>query len=184
MPLLELRKKTFFYFINSHNTLNSSFRLFEVDPESFYIKNMIQYRLDLEKANKTPDIKPKYEKIYDFNSFYGTQNLYEYSKIKSELEKIKTDKNQYLKYLEAYYTGSPQVEEFKDSNKIRLSLFCKAYTSNFWEFVKCSKFQSGKHKYFIFLAEPGTNVAAFLFNILTGSWYEKAPDKVDYNSFK
>lgn len=64
--------------LTTYSFQSPSFRVFDVDTETLIIRNYFQYRLNLTKANLTPDIKPSFEIVYDaqtviflnFNQFY------------------------------------------------------------------------------------------------------------------
>jgi len=78
--------------ITTFQNQNPSFRVYELDSETFSINNFYQYRMNLDEVNKKSTIENSDWKVsYDFNSIYWTENLYEYEKINSETEKILSD---------------------------------------------------------------------------------------------
>lgn len=51
--------------LTTYSFHSPSFRVFDVDSSSMYLKNYDQYRLNITKANLTPDVKPKFEIVYN-----------------------------------------------------------------------------------------------------------------------
>jgi sphingomyelin phosphodiesterase len=51
--------------LTTYSTKNPSFRVFEADLDTKHLLNYHQYRLNVTKANLTPDVRPKFELSYD-----------------------------------------------------------------------------------------------------------------------
>ncbi len=67
-----------------------------------------------------PTEAPQWKETYDFNSFYGVNNPYDFSGILNQIEKIKEDDNkQYHKISNIYFSGGPLVDKYANSKKVK-----------------------------------------------------------------
>eukprot|EP00340_Litonotus_pictus_P011302 CAMPEP_0170539930 /NCGR_PEP_ID=MMETSP0209-20121228/104313_1 /TAXON_ID=665100 ORGANISM="Litonotus pictus, Strain P1" /NCGR_SAMPLE_ID=MMETSP0209 /ASSEMBLY_ACC=CAM_ASM_000301 /LENGTH=490 /DNA_ID=CAMNT_0010842137 /DNA_START=739 /DNA_END=2208 /DNA_ORIENTATION=+ len=126
----------------TYSELNPSFRVYEVDPETWYMKNLYQYRLNLTDANLHPEKELKWTLAYDFNSLYETKHLHDFDKLMENFQKIKTDKQQFQKILKEYYTNGPSYEKNKDSEKKQRSFWCSLTSDSFEDSLRCSSLGS------------------------------------------
>lgn len=128
----------------TYSFLNPSFRYFEVDSESYEIKNMYQYRLDLEKANKDKDNLPKFDKVYEFNDLFKVSSPYDYKGIRETTENIMKDDTLYFNILNNYFSGGSLFNKFKDQKVMRISLYCRFLSDSIDEYWKCSNYKTCK----------------------------------------
>ena len=93
----------------------------------------------------------------------AAENLYDYEQILKENEKIMNSNDQYIKHLDRFLTGGPQVESYKDDFFMKKNLYCRTKTSTFKEYFQCLNY----------ISDNLTNYQTSLINFLTGKWFKK-----------
>ena len=145
--------------------MNPSFRVFEVDPLTKFPIDYLQYRLNLEEANKGNN-PPKWEAKYRATEFYQVENLTQIEKIKQYVLNIENDEDTYNQSLEAFFAGGPQHISYKEGKQMRRYLRCRFIENHFEDFFDCIDHKSWNSEDYYFKA----------LNILTGKWYMKLPE--------
>lgn len=132
----------------TYSYLNPSFRYFEVDSENFELKNMYQYRLNLEEANKDSGKLPKFDKAYEFNDLFKVSSPYDYKGIKETTENLLKDDQLYLSILNNYFSGGSLFNKYKDQKVMRISLYCRFLSDTIEDYWKCSNYKTCKIYYY------------------------------------
>jgi hypothetical protein len=95
--------------------LNPSFRIFEVDAESKFPLDYIQYRLNLTKANQLIS-DPEWDISYRATQHFNVKDLTDFEGIKKFVNSIMTDKNAYERAKRAFFADGPLIEQNKSIN--------------------------------------------------------------------
>ena len=61
--------------ITTYTDKNPSFRLYQADTDTKLVTNILQYRLDLPKANLDPTSNPTFDLAYDFKALYNVPDM-------------------------------------------------------------------------------------------------------------
>ena len=128
--------------LTTYSSVNPSFRVFEVDPETWYMKDLKTYRLDIEKANKNKDLPLQLEETLTFNQIYGSKHLYDYDKILETTEKVKTDNETFRTILDMFFHGGTDVQKYWNSNVMKISIYCRTVSPTFAEYWKCANYKT------------------------------------------
>jgi hypothetical protein len=146
--------------------LNPSFRLFEIDPESKFPVDYLQYRMNLIEANKSDD-PPKWEPKYRATEYFNLENLTQIEKIKNFVLQIENDEEIYKKAIEAFFSGGPDsIVRQKDPKKIPKYLRCRFIENTFDDFFDCISWRTWNTQDYVFKG----------FNLITGKWFLRLPD--------
>jgi len=92
--------------LSSFKDLNPSYRIYELDADSYLLRNFYQYRLDLVKANSVPGTA--FKLIYNFEDFYLSNGM-QPKAIDFWLNTLKRSELRFLKYLSNFYAGGPKT---------------------------------------------------------------------------
>lgn len=119
----------------TYSNLNPSFRFFEVDNDSKVILDFQQYRLNLTKANLTPDVLPIWDVAYNFKEFYGLSDLspssvYELALLMGDNEQLS------LQYLNNFYSGGIDSPKKCDHSCQHFNM-CRMTYANYDSIFKC-----------------------------------------------
>jgi hypothetical protein len=145
--------------------LNPSFRVFEIDPDTKFPVDYLQYRMNLDEANKSDD-PPKWEAKYRATEYFGLENLTEIEKIRNFVLKIESDEEINEKVLEAFFSGGPEYLARKKNKEMPKYFRCRFLENTFNDFFDCIGWHTWNHEEYSFKA----------LNILTGKWYLRLPD--------
>jgi sphingomyelin phosphodiesterase len=88
--------------LSSFKGLNPSYRIYELNAESYVLTNYFQYRLDLVKANSVPGTT--FKLIYNFADFYLSKDLSVHG-LEFWIKTLRKSELRFLKYLSNYYAG-------------------------------------------------------------------------------
>jgi hypothetical protein len=94
--------------------LNPSYRVFEIDSNSKFPVDYIQYKFNLTLANSQPDITPIWEVRYRATQLYNVTNLTELKLLKNFIDTLDTNKENYLKVVSAFFTEGPLYNLYVD----------------------------------------------------------------------
>lgn len=109
-----------------------SYRLYISDEDTKFIKNYIQYRLNLDESNRLR--KPIWYISYNASEFYNVTDMTDFEGI----SKANIDEN----YGKHYYTDNPELKELYTSKQEIENLKCYFHTDNFISQLKC---KNAKH---------------------------------------
>ncbi len=94
--------------------MNPSFRVFQVDSDSKFPKDYLQYRLNITKANLANQTEPKWEVVYKATHFFNIPYLNDFEGISKFAKDIENNMEVYDKALEAFYSGGPYYNTYKN----------------------------------------------------------------------
>ena len=153
--------------------MNPSFRVFEVDSNSKIPKDYLQYRLNITKANNSPDNNPEWEVSYRATEHFNVRYLNETEALHNFTLSIGSDKEVYRKALKKYFSDGPNYEAYlNNTSNLRIwltciemprYLSCKFKETLFTNFLKCMNYNT------LFLNE----YVFVILNDLSGNWFEK-----------
>ena len=95
----------------SYTFLNPSFRVFEVDSVTKNIEDYIHYGFDLIEANKIGN-KPDWKIRYNASELFQVENMTHYGGIKDFILSILTNKENFEKILDAFFSSGPRIKKF------------------------------------------------------------------------
>ncbi|EAR99710.1 ser/thr phosphatase family protein (macronuclear) [Tetrahymena thermophila SB210] len=114
--------------LTSYGGHNPSFKMFEADFDSLQLINYAQYAMNLTyyNENKIRDInRVIFEKTYDFNSYYGYDDMSNFENIQDFLEKLKTDLNTQNKY----HLVQNALANPTNLTQVTLGYYCDTFTT-------------------------------------------------------
>lgn len=141
--------------------------MFEVDPVTKYPIDYLQYRFNLDEANKSNG-SPVWEAKYRATEYFNVENLTEIDKIKSFVLNIENDEETFKKALEAFFAGGPEHIIREKDQELPRYLKCRYIENTFNDFFDCIKWHTWNGEDYAFKAV----------NIITGKWYLRLPDKI------
>ena len=92
--------------------LNPSFRLYEVDKETFTVLDYVQYRLYVSDANKND--RPEWKKAYRFTEFYQVPNL-DYYNFPQIVERMNKNETLFKAMMDLQWAEGPRGRELLES---------------------------------------------------------------------
>jgi len=114
--------------------LNPSFRVYEMDSETYEILDFVQYRLYLNKTNESA----VWEKAYRFTEFYEVRNL-RFDNFNNIAQKIQNNNEFYTKIMNIYWAEGPRGNEFREKygENGRKYILCKLISSGLDDLNEC-----------------------------------------------
>lgn len=108
---------------NSDDSLNPSFRVYQVDALTKIPINYHQYRLNLTRWNAFPkEENLPWDDAYDMLSEYSLKNIWDLSNLQQLVEQIKKDKDVNKKFARNYWAGNlPQKYNAKTIHCLTIS---------------------------------------------------------------
>ncbi|KAL4486079.1 hypothetical protein ABPG72_004013 [Tetrahymena utriculariae] len=114
--------------LTSYGEQNPSFKMFEVDFDTLQPVNYVQYTINLtyNNENKIKDINNViFERIYDFKSYYGYDDISNFEIISDFLGKLKTD----LSTQNKYHQVSNALANPTNLTQVTLEYYCDTFTT-------------------------------------------------------
>eukprot|EP01022_Parablepharisma_sp_SALTPOND_P005307 TRINITY_DN122120_c0_g1_i1.p6 TRINITY_DN122120_c0_g1~~TRINITY_DN122120_c0_g1_i1.p6 ORF type:complete len:129 (+),score=10.57 TRINITY_DN122120_c0_g1_i1:1548-1934(+) len=87
---------------------NPSFRVYDVDSETYNLLNYVQYRLYVAEANK--NLKAEWKVAYEFLDYFGVENMRPDSFVKI-IERMETDEGYFRKVYAMYTNEGTDAQE-------------------------------------------------------------------------
>ena len=119
--------------LTTYRVANPSFRVYEMDPETFALIDYVQYRLYVEK---TSDEKAEWVKAYRFSEFYNVPNL-DYNNFPLIINKIKVDPGLFKNFTNMFYAEGLRGPKLHDSKGSKDFLICRLNCSDIYEYQRC-----------------------------------------------
>jgi len=123
--------------ITSYRFSNPSFRVYEMDADTFTLLDYHQYRLLLEDANKSG--KPEWKESYQFTKFFGVPNL-DLNVFPTIVDKLNKDENLFKKFMYYFWLEGPRGPQFIVDNsikKVQQWMTCRLVCRDLYEYNKC-----------------------------------------------
>jgi hypothetical protein len=138
-----------------------------VDSSTKIIKDYVQYRFNLTKANSEPDVEtPKWDIAYRATEHFNVTYLNDYESLSAFSERILTDKNNFNKIMSSFFTGSPLINQYLSNSKMARYLSCRFTKDIFDDYYKCIGY----------ITWDPEEYAYKLINVIEGSWFKKLPN--------
>jgi len=97
--------------LTTSNFFNPSFRVFEIDSNTKQLRDYVQYRLNLTKANSSPE-KPKWDFVYRATEAFKVNDLADFNQFKQFIEKIEDKQAEYKTVLKNFFNDGPLYNEY------------------------------------------------------------------------
>jgi len=102
----------------SYSYLNPSFRVFEVDSNSKVIKDYLQYGFDINEANKSKEIKPKWEVRYRATELFKVDYISNYEKVKEFILNVNDKTEKIDNLLKAFFCNGPLFDQYVNNKSM------------------------------------------------------------------
>ena len=145
--------------LTTYHDLNPSFRLYEMDAETFTLLDYVQYRLYIEEANRNR--VPEWKKAYRFTELYQVPNL-DYNNFQVIVDRINNDTSLYHTFLDMFLAEGPRGAELEADPGMLKYLTCRLTSSDVYDFNECT---GGHYVKLEFMAGYG-----FLSKFLDAKW--------------
>jgi len=132
---------TYYKFNSRYSFLNPSFRVYNIEKDSFYLKDYLQYRLNITKANMQPDIDPQWEIAYNSSQAFGVTHLYDYTRFDLAIAKITNDKDYFNFIFDMYFSQGSHEKQRKLRNMPKY-ISCRFKSETLTRFFECTGFRT------------------------------------------
>ncbi len=147
-----------------YSNLLPSFRVFDVDSDTKWIRDYTQYHLNVTKANE--EDHAEWEEFYKASHLFNVSFLNETQKIYEVTQLIPHNNEVFQNLLRVFFTNGPLYKEYASLKKMPQYLNCRFNIDVFHDYFKCIGYRTWDSEEY----------ATELLDFLTGSWFERKHD--------
>lgn len=123
--------------LTTYRAANPSFRVYEMDPETFVLIDYVQYRLYINKADE--EGVAKWEKAYRFSEYYKVPSL-DYDNFPVIVDRISSDRAELKRFTNMMYSEGPRGDVLYDAWASQEFITCRLNSSDIYEYQECIGF--------------------------------------------
>ncbi len=133
--------------LTTYPTVNPSFRVYEMDAETFTLVDYVQYRLYIDEANKNG--VAEWKQAYRFSEFFKVPSL-DYYNFPIVLDKLNKDPELFKRFMDMFWSEGPRgAELIKDNYKGAVKFVnCRSASADLYEYNECSNGDYVKMEYY------------------------------------
>ena len=121
--------------LSTHSRVNPSFRLYEMDADTFTLLDYVQYRLYVDEANKNG--VAEWKVAYRFTTFFSVPNL-DYYHFPRIVHRMNQDASFFKSFMDMFWAEGPRTPEFLENKGALSFISCRLLCSDLYEFNECA----------------------------------------------
>jgi len=154
--------------LTTYSSRHPSFRILDMDSESFLLNDYTQYFLNLTKANLSPDDTPQWEILYNASEKFGIKNLSDFNQFQEITKQLYNNNATIVNDTVYYFFGmNKDYETYKKQSNIGYYMGCRFDKFNYKDYMNCVRYFSWDWE---------NELLNFFLDLVSGSWYNKFHD--------